>query len=956
MKSNNINSKLITIGYNNKFSEEYKKISSQTNELCSGSDYAEGTYVNKNSLLGKMSTHTLTYGFSYDETTKKLVSNNGGKVNTQSYGYYELDLTSYSSSDRISVNFDYSISNSYGFLKMYIGSSNQTNLSFFAQNTNIYSSVCTKNELWDDNQYCDNTKGATITKTVLTGGRKYYIHIHFYNMNTYNTTLNTTLTINDISYSKMGSNVLLVDSSVDGYNKDVLSLSTEDESRLVYPSIIDGGKLKFSNSNTNSYAASYKKIDLTDKTGDYLFVVNATSSKNGYILISNSVSPQYAPGLLDTFTSITSSSCNTDTLRCVKAETQNENFNFKLTGGSVYYVHFVGQSGLVINNMSLQSIGDLVYDTDFDKVSSSSCSNNDVVGCLQSSNSYSLSFVSNNNGSIISSSKESHNSCAHSYIELDLTNKNGDKILKFNSTVSSEEGYDIGSIIITNSSNTPDISKRVCNTHQGCVDISSGTSNHIRYWKLSGGKNYYVHFTYCKDLSKNAGADYFQINELQVYNSGNSSVIKVDDKVDYTNYFFQEIDKKLISTNKGISNSSAHSYLKIDLESYSLDDRFLVNMDAYISHQDIGKVILTESKSMPSYINYSSNYDISSVFLNSTGNAVRLSSGDIVLSGGKTYYLHLIYYKNGTGNSYDDIFRIDSIKIYKQMLDKKNSLDLEKILLNVDNYGFEDNGNGGYIANNTSNYSTTFSNFVINLTGNSNKKFNLKFNTQVLDNSGINRIYVSTSSSLSIYSCYYYDNVGSLYNTSCKALTANGSSDFSFELVGGKNYYVYVVSENRSKPSTLIINSINLEEMVPSNYYCYFDADTSKIQSLFANLSTEITKSVDRLVAEKAKLTLSPVSDRGISFKIVGPDPVIEKTIELDADKDNKFEFNETYKFVLDSDENVVCDGKESCVLENVRLFDVKLELISTNNGSKVITVPELPTVTVTYKSGEAKN
>ena len=107
---NNINSKLITIGYDFSGSTDLKKVSTQDNEFCANSDYGENIYRYEERTLNDidMKTPNLTYPFVYNATDGSISSSNVG-VRTESYGYYELDLTGYKSTDEFELEFDYTM-------------------------------------------------------------------------------------------------------------------------------------------------------------------------------------------------------------------------------------------------------------------------------------------------------------------------------------------------------------------------------------------------------------------------------------------------------------------------------------------------------------------------------------------------------------------------------------------------------------------------------------------------------------------------------------------------------------------------------------------------------------------------------------------------------------------------------------------------------------------------------
>lgn len=1030
-----IDSKLITIGYyndNNKnitFSADLKEISSinqnedSNDTFCKDSDYVvneEKQSKSPEDITIKMEQYDITHGFKVDNGA--LVSTIDS-LNMQSYGYYKLDLNAYLDKN-VAVKFEYDLFKMKGSFHIDIVAADD-----FADNKFVgdifLQKVCSSPGKWQDNHYCDfhnsnyNTK-SVITEEILEGGKEYYINLYFYRYDEYDTKVK----IKNISYSVANENAEIYNSKDVGYEEyltnDIdVTLSTANDSKLVFPFLVTAaGKLDSSNNTSNnqnnSYTAGYQKIDLTGKSGKYLLTVNVTSSTMGYIKLSTSDEPQYAPAVSTNFSglSYSASGCNTDEHRCILANTEDANFNFMLSGGNVYYVHYLGKGkNLVFNNISLNKVSDsIVYETNFDTVASNSCEDNseDIVGCLQGmpqeENSYEKHFKYNVNGSIISSNQEIGNSCSRSYVKLNLKDKKkytGENVIvEFNSTISSQSGYDIGNIIISGSNVMPSLTNRTCtmnNSGQGCVYYSSGSnSGTTRYWNLNVGQEYYVHFTYCKDdtnsiITSSRPGDYFQINGLKIYNVEENKTVKFskDDTtildsdevvlggiVDYIDYAFDVTDdNQLISTNGGVSNSVSHRYLKIDLCKQSNnkcsignDKKFIINVDAKISHDDIGMVILTDVSTASLYVNSSSSSNTERFFLASKGENIEESSGDITVYGGKIYYLHFVYYKNATDNKYDDLFSITSVKVFKEDKGEETPIDLSNfVLTDTDlskmNYAFvQDQESGKYVSNNKDVSNTSaISYFELDLSNDSDKKYVLKIDAILSSNVGENEIWVVTSNNRPFGVCST-TTIGVDYM--CSPIRYTKNNTYNFELSGGNKYYIYILHENNDKTHTFTINSIKLyeKEISDSKHYCYYDSNSENIGGLFDDLSNTVTESVKNLSADKARLTLSPVSGQGISFDLVNsngdplPDNKIVEIIELEAGEDNKFEFNDTYRLVLKSDGNEsVCSGEGLC---NINLFDVKLELISDGEVLKTIEIKkeDLPTFTINYEAGEAVN
>lgn len=108
--------------------------------------------------------------------------------------------------------------------------------------------------------------------------------------------------------------------------------------------------------------------------------------------------------------------------------------------------------------------------------------------------------------------------------------------------------------------------------------------------------------------------------------------------------------------NQELHSTTANSYIKLDLSEYTTNDKLNITINAQVSSEssDYGYAKITESTTAPSYSS-------------STGRIFRISGSksaqdySTTLTGGKVYYLHFGYYKDGSIDSYDDTFKINKI-------------------------------------------------------------------------------------------------------------------------------------------------------------------------------------------------------------------------------------------------------------------------------------------------------
>ena len=124
-------------------------------------------------------------------------------------------------------------------------------------------------------------------------------------------------------------------------------------------------------------------------------------------------------------------------------------------------------------------------------------------------------------------------------------------------------------------------------------------------------------------------------------------------------YFEEDITRgSYVPNNKGISNSTAHSLIPIDLSGISMTETFTLTVNASISSEnyDVGYATITQYSDAPNY------NDTDGRFMYISG-TVEKQDYSTELIGGKIYYLHLGYRKDGSADSGDDIVSINSIKL-----------------------------------------------------------------------------------------------------------------------------------------------------------------------------------------------------------------------------------------------------------------------------------------------------
>ena len=241
----------------------------------------------------------------------------------------------------------------------------------------------------------------------------------------------------------------------------------------------------------------------------------------------------------------------------------------------------------------------------------------------------------------------------------------------------------------------------------------------------------------------------------------------------------------------GVQNSTAHSYIPINLSGLTGYYKVLVNAECSSQTSDIGFARIRENTTPLPY-----NFDWDRFIYISGSQSAKDYESTIALEGGKTYYLHLGYYKNASTDTDDDQIKINSVKIYKA----------DEVT-----YNFVENGNGGYESSNQGKVGTVCNSYIpINLE-NYEGKYNVNINAALQNSNYYDSAYGYVTITENTNRPLYNSSTGRIiYLTS-----STNAKDYSTLLEGGKTYYMhfgYYLSSTRniSGPNKLIINSIDI--------------------------------------------------------------------------------------------------------------------------------------------------
>ena len=266
-----------------------------------------------------------------------------------------------------------------------------------------------------------------------------------------------------------------------------------------------------------------------------------------------------------------------------------------------------------------------------------------------------------------------------------------------------------------------------------------------------------------------------------------------------TYYFVKNADGTYTPTNSktyqtanggsaGISSSTANSYIPIDLTGLTGQYAIVVNASCSSeSKYDIGYATVTETSTAPAYDTTTGRF----IYESGASNAKDYNSA--ILEGGKTYYLHLGYRKDSSGDSNADQIIINSIKLYNATT-------------NTITYNFTNN-DGKYESTNVGKDNTVSNSYIpIDLT-NYTGKYNVTVNAEISSESS-DYGYVTITENTTRLS--YSNSIGRFVYIS----GTQSSKDYTTVLQGGKMYYLhlgyYKNASGSSGEDKFTVNSVNI--------------------------------------------------------------------------------------------------------------------------------------------------
>ena len=272
-----------------------------------------------------------------------------------------------------------------------------------------------------------------------------------------------------------------------------------------------------------------------------------------------------------------------------------------------------------------------------------------LLQSVNASSYYTFNYDSESN-SLISNNQNQRGTQAYSYIKIDLTDYTVNQELTVSTKISSKNGT--GCVHINTSKDNVS-----CDVSSGRLLYVYGEQQNTNKVILQKGKIYYLHFSKERNYSWDNDSDTFAITDVTLndYKVNLFGVDILDDIVTPGTYGFVNEFGKLKSNNRGARNTTANSYLKVDLTNYAEDQKIYI--DAEISsneNNDFGYVTITDNETIPQY--------------NSESGRIVYISGNVsskvyeaTLTAGKINYIHIGYKKTAHYSSGLDTFTINGI-------------------------------------------------------------------------------------------------------------------------------------------------------------------------------------------------------------------------------------------------------------------------------------------------------
>ncbi len=258
-----------------------------------------------------------------------------------------------------------------------------------------------------------------------------------------------------------------------------------------------------------------------------------------------------------------------------------------------------------------------------------------IAGTVTQNGTY---YFAEQDGKYIPTNINMPNTVANSYVPIDLSGKEG----KFGVVVNAETD-NAGGIGYLYATITENKSRPAYSSTTGRFMYVTNTQSAKDYVTfLEGGKLYYLHIGYQNGTGTPAK---IAINSIRMYKGKKQA------------YSFIQNGEKYESNNVGKDNTTANSYIPIDLTDRIGKYDLTVNAEvsSKINH-NYGYATITQSQTAPAYDSLTGRF----VYISGEESAQDYTTE---LQGGKMYYLHFGYYKDASPAFGEDKFTINSVEV-----------------------------------------------------------------------------------------------------------------------------------------------------------------------------------------------------------------------------------------------------------------------------------------------------
>lgn len=649
------------------------------------------------------------------------------------------------------------------------------------------------------------------------------------------------------------------------------------QSKSTYPLIEENGKIVSNITGQNTrLATSYAVIDLSNETGEFAVIVNAQISSEekgdiGYATISNSTSTPACSNASGRF-------------MYISGEKEAKDYKTILQGGNIYYLHLgyykntrehVGEDKLTINSIKLgkKENANLTIKSGRIQVEAQGSgndtrkvihndgnvsilkANNKEDNILYKNDKYSFDYV---DGILKSNNIGSTTTTARSYIEIDLTNRQGTHVVNVNAGITGGVNKNHGYAVIKETSAAPDYKDE-----NGRFIYITGNVNSKDYSvSIEGGKKYYLHLGYVSDTRGNGkftinsikldGQKLEFVNEISPYLNStkpNSSIIEGTGNVILNNGRLNTEDTRSTSgiklsgnaqINGGYLSGMANSiYLTSNAKEQSIitiNGTTVNSVNTAIRNEGSGKIVINDVCCVNGTLISNSDSTSGDIIVNNGafyGVTYRNKNAKIQINDG---IFNNFIYNSGTSNE----LQINGGDFYNEIMSNNGAS-----IININNGKFYSrisnastgnvNINGGYfnVVNNSvfdNGHNGTINIYDGEITSNNN----------VIQNTGSNgtiNIYggnIYTSAKLTIYNCILNNtgtiNIGKNSDeiSTDSPIINGGLTSGIYNLNGIVNYYDGTIKGQNKKAIYGHINDIpNNAEII-----CSYEGDNNVLEVL----------------------------------------------------------------------------------------------------------------------------